>query len=95
MALAQGTPSGLPDLGDLAYLAEAMTRLGPLRAGAMELRAADWPEILPFASLTAQIVTPWDAEALHQMCAAYYVESEAGKDPLSIPPVDREKADPD
>ena len=88
-AVRTGTPTGLPPLGPVRYLAEAMMRLGPLRSDGMGLRAADWPEIDAFARVTGRITEPWEAEALFDMCAAYLAESQSGDDPLMIAPVER------
>lgn len=76
-------------LGELSYLAEAMMRLGPIKSDGMGPRSADWPEIDAFARLTGRIEEPWEAEALHAMCAAYLEEIKGGEDPLRVAPVER------
>lgn len=82
-------PLGLPDLDAGGYLVEAMLRLGPMRSDGMGERQADWPEIDAFARLTGRITEAWEAELLHDMCAAYTQERSQGENPLTIPPVDR------
>lgn len=90
MAMDRGDPLRLPDLGGFHYMAEAMMRLGPIRAGAMDNRPADWPEIEAFARLTGRISAPWEAQAIFDMCAAYLRELREGADSLTVAPVDRE-----
>lgn len=64
-------------------------RLGPIKSDGMGPRSADWLEIDAFARLTGQIEEPWEAEALHAMCAAYLEEIKGGEDPLRAAPVER------
>lgn len=85
----QNLPLGLPELEAGAYLVEAMLRLGPVRSDGMGDRPADWPEIDAFARLTARITEPWEAELLHDMCAAYAAERAKGENVLTIAPMDR------
>lgn len=92
MAELRGQPLDLPELGGLRYLVEAMMRLGPVKSDGMGTRPADWPEIDAFARVTGRISDPWEAEALHAMCAGYLDELRAGADPLSVAPSEREGA---
>lgn len=50
-------------------------------------RGVDWTEIDAFARLTRQITEPWEAEALHDMAAAYAAEADQAEDSLREPPL--------
>jgi hypothetical protein len=84
-----GQEIGLPELGPLSFMAEAMNRLGPVKSDGMGLRPADWQEIDPFIRQTRRISGPWECEALFDMCASYFQELKAGEGVFTIPPVER------
>ncbi len=84
-----GQPIELPELGPLYYMAEAMMRIGPVKSDGMTSRATGWQEIEPFARATMRINTPWEAETLFDMCAAYFEDLQAGESPFRIEPVGR------
>jgi hypothetical protein len=72
---------------------EAMMALGPVRATGMGgVRPADWSEIYPFMQATGAISEAWEAEALHEMCAAFSSGLESGKNPFAIPPIERDRS---
>lgn len=93
MARASGAALGLPELGALQYLVDALLRLGPIRSDGMGPRPADWPEIDAFARQTGRVTEPWEAEAIFDMCHGYLDGLEAGKDPLGIAPADRQSTE--
>lgn len=84
-----GQPVELPELGPLAYVADAMIRLGPIRSNGMGQTSADWPEIDAFARATGRVSSGWEKEALYDMCASYLREINTGENPFCIPPMER------
>lgn len=49
-----------------------------------------WVEITSFAAATATISEPWEFRAIRQMSEQYLAEYENGKNPLVIPPAERD-----
>ena len=71
------------------YLLDVMQQLGPIRSTGMGLAAPDWQEITAFASAFKLHMEPWEYRLIRKMCGAYLREFNAGKEPLSMPPIER------
>lgn len=76
------------DGGD--YLLDLMQQLGPIRSTGMGLTTPDWQELAAFAGASRLALAPWESRLIKGMCAAYLREYNAGKEPLSMPPIERD-----
>jgi hypothetical protein len=72
------------------YLLDIMQQLGPIRSLGMGLMVPDWQEIAAFAEAFRLRLEPWEFRLIRRMCSAYLREFDAGKEPLSMPPIERE-----
>jgi len=72
-----------------SYVLDIMQELGPIRSAGMGLMVPDWEEIAAFASAFRLPLEPWEFRLLRRMCSAYLREFNAGKEPLSMPPIER------
>lgn len=66
-----------------------MQELGPIRSLGMGLMVPDWKEIVAFASAFNLPLKPWEFRLIRRMCSGYLREFNAGKEPLSMPPIER------
>lgn len=80
----------IPDLGELAYLMEALFDAGPTARTPMGETPLDWRDLRAYAVMTQTDLEPWEARTIRDLSAAYFEEREGGKDLLSIPPVRRD-----
>jgi hypothetical protein len=71
------------------YLVNWMHQLGPVRSNGMGLSIPDWSEIMAFMIANGVRPEPWEARTLRAMCKAYLSGLNTGKEPLSIPPIER------
>lgn len=82
-------PLPLVELEAGDYLLDLLQQLGPIRSGGMGLTTPDWQEVVAFASASSLDLEPWEYRLIRRMCAGYLREFNAGKEPLSIPPIER------
>lgn len=82
-------PLPLVELNAGDYLLDALEELGPIRSTGMGLTTPDWQEMVAFAAANGAVFAPWEYRALKKMASAYLSGFNSGKDPLSIPPIER------
>lgn len=85
-----GVPLPLVEIEAGAYLLDIMQQLGPIRSVGMGLMVPDWQEITAFASAFRLPLEAWEFRLLRRMCTGYLREFSAGKEPLSMPPIERD-----
>lgn len=78
------------DLDAGQYLLDALQELGPIRSTGMGLTTPEWQEIVAFANANGLDFAPWEFRIIRKMCSRYLAGYNSGKDPLSIPPIERE-----
>ena len=83
-------PLPLIELGGGDYLLDLMQQLGPIRSTGMGLTTPDWQELAAFARASGLALAPWENRLIKQMCGAYLREFNAGREPLCMPPIERE-----
>lgn len=71
------------------YLLDLLQQLGPIRSAGMGLTTPDWQEVVAFASASCLELEPWEYRLIRRMCAGYLREFNAGREPLSMPPIER------
>ena len=72
------------------YLLDLVQQLGPIRYTGMGMTVPEWHEVTAFAHAAGLSLAAWEYRLIRRMCAAYLREYSAGKDPLSMPPIERE-----
>lgn len=87
--IAAGVPMPLVELDAGEYILDMVQQLGPIRSAGMGLTIPDWQEVVAFASASSLDLEPWEYRLIRRMCAGYLREFNAGKEPLSIPPIER------
>ena len=88
--IAAGVPMPIVELEAGEYLLDMVQQLGPIRSTGMGLTIPDWQEVIAFASASGLDLEPWEYRLIRKMCSGYLREFNAGKEPLSIPPIERE-----
>ena len=88
--MAAGAPLPLVELEAGEYLLDTVQQLGPIRSTGMGLTIPDWQEMTAFAAASGLHLAPWEYRLVRKMCAGYLREFNAGKEPLSMPPIERE-----
>jgi hypothetical protein len=78
----------LPELDAEEYLVPFLFDLGPTRSNGMSEGPTDWDILLPYAASKA--LDDEDTAILAEMCKGYHREREAGVNPLTIAPVERD-----
>ncbi|WP_249740705.1 hypothetical protein [Agrobacterium rubi] len=80
----------MPEMEAGEYLLDTLKELGPIRSNGMGLVTPDWQEIVAFATANGLALHPWEFRTLKKMASAYLHGFNSGKEPLSIPPMERE-----
>lgn len=88
--LASKVQPPMPNIEAGEYLLDTLKELGPIRSNGMGLITPDWQELVAFASANGLRLQPWEFQTLKKMAAAYLAGFNSGKEPLSIPPMERE-----
>jgi hypothetical protein len=88
--LVSGVIPPMPELEAGEYLLDALKELGPIRSNGMGLGTPDWQELVAFASANDLALQPWEFRLIRKMASAYLSGFNSGKEPLSIPPIERE-----
>lgn len=83
----------MPEIDAGEYLIEIMREMGPFQSNGMGLVVTPWAEMKAFAAAMRVDLEPWEFTLLRRMCAAYLSGYQTGREPLSIPPMERGKED--
>lgn len=63
--------------------------VGPVLSTPMGIQPVTWTELLSWAFMQGETLTPWESDALMKMSSSYMSALDKGKNPLEMSPIDQ------